>query len=98
MRPPFVAALFRASVMAPRADVNRKLTAKGSIMASALSMQGSAHGGDMADVDVRDRRAPGSTETRWARLYFDDWVASEGLELLKGYKVDDVYTVPLRWW
>ena len=34
----------------------------------------------------------------WNRLFFDDWVAREGLELLRGYKVDDVFTVELKPW
>src|SRR5947209_497863 len=39
-----------------------------------------------------------AAERRWHRLYFDEWVASEGLELLRGYKIDDVRTTPLRYW
>jgi quercetin dioxygenase-like cupin family protein len=35
---------------------------------------------------------------QWNRLYFDEWVAREGLDLIRGYKVDDVYTVPLKPW
>lgn len=34
----------------------------------------------------------------WHRLYFDEWVAREGLDLVRGYKIDDVSTVPLRYW
>ena len=37
-------------------------------------------------------------ERRWHRLYFDDWAASEGLELIHGYKIENVYEVPLRHW
>jgi quercetin dioxygenase-like cupin family protein len=37
-------------------------------------------------------------ERRWHRLYFDDWVAAEGLDLIHGYKIDDVHSVPLRPW
>ena len=37
-------------------------------------------------------------ERRWHRLYFDDWVASEGLELIHGYKIENVHDVPLRHW
>ncbi len=40
----------------------------------------------------------GEQQRRWHRLYFDDWVASEGLDLLRGYKIDDVLTVPLKYW
>jgi mannose-6-phosphate isomerase-like protein (cupin superfamily) len=35
---------------------------------------------------------------QWNRLYFDEWVAREGLDLIRGYKVDNVYTVPLKPW
>ncbi len=35
---------------------------------------------------------------QWNRLYYDEWVAREGLELVRGYKVDNVYTAPLRPW
>jgi mannose-6-phosphate isomerase-like protein (cupin superfamily) len=35
---------------------------------------------------------------QWNRLYFDEWVAREGLDLLHGTKVDDVYTTPLKYW
>src|SRR4051812_19541266 len=34
----------------------------------------------------------------WHRLYYDDWVAREGLELIHGHRVDDVFTPPLRYW
>lgn len=37
-------------------------------------------------------------DSKWNRLYYDDWVAREGLELIRGYAVDDVYTVPLKPW
>ncbi|HLG72666.1 MAG TPA: cupin domain-containing protein [Chloroflexota bacterium] len=38
------------------------------------------------------------SERRWHRLYFDEWVESEGLELIRGYKIEDVHSVPLRPW
>ncbi|HZT09165.1 MAG TPA: ethanolamine ammonia lyase-activating protein [Chloroflexota bacterium] len=34
----------------------------------------------------------------WHRLYYDDWVAREGLELIRGHRVEDVFTQPLRYW
>jgi mannose-6-phosphate isomerase-like protein (cupin superfamily) len=37
-------------------------------------------------------------QQQWNRLYFDEWVGREGLELIRGYKVDNVYTVPLKPW
>jgi quercetin dioxygenase-like cupin family protein len=37
-------------------------------------------------------------EQRWHRLYFDEWVEREGLDLLRGYKVDNLYTLPLKYW
>ncbi|HLY66232.1 MAG TPA: ethanolamine ammonia lyase-activating protein [Chloroflexota bacterium] len=37
-------------------------------------------------------------DQQWSRLFFDDWVAREGLDLLRGYKVDDVYSVELKPW
>jgi quercetin dioxygenase-like cupin family protein len=37
-------------------------------------------------------------EQRWNRLYFDEWVAREGLDLIRGWKVDNVYTMPLKPW
>jgi hypothetical protein len=37
-------------------------------------------------------------EQQWNRLYFDEWVAREGLDLIRGWNVDDVYTVPLKPW
>jgi uncharacterized RmlC-like cupin family protein len=37
-------------------------------------------------------------EQQWNRLYYDEWVAREGLELIRGHRVADVYTVPLRPW
>lgn len=51
----------------------------------------------MADV-LDGKISPDSPAPRWNCLYFDDWVAAEGLDLLRGYLVDDVYTVPLKWW
>ena len=41
---------------------------------------------------------PPMAERRWHSLFFDDWVAQEGLDLIRGWKVDDVYTVPLKYW
>jgi uncharacterized RmlC-like cupin family protein len=35
---------------------------------------------------------------KWNSLYFREWVAREGLDLIGGYKVDDIYTVPLKPW
>lgn len=35
---------------------------------------------------------------RWNQIYYEDWVAREGLDLIRGYVVDNVYTVPLRPW
>ena len=37
-------------------------------------------------------------EQWWHRLHFDDWVAKEGLELIRGHTVRNVYTQPLRPW
>ncbi|MBM2810322.1 MAG: Gentisate 1,2-dioxygenase [Chloroflexi bacterium] len=34
----------------------------------------------------------------WHRFHYEDWVTREGLELLRGRQVDDVFTVPLRYW
>lgn len=31
-------------------------------------------------------------------LYYDQWVAREGLDLIRGYAVDNVYTLPLKYW
>jgi uncharacterized RmlC-like cupin family protein len=40
----------------------------------------------------------GQSAQQWNRLYFDEWVAREGLDLVRGFKVDDVYSVPLKPW
>ena len=32
------------------------------------------------------------------RLYYEEWVEREGLELIRGYSVDNVYTMPLQPW
>ncbi|HLY64054.1 MAG TPA: cupin domain-containing protein [Chloroflexota bacterium] len=37
-------------------------------------------------------------ERRWHQLYFEDWVAREGLELVGGHRVGNIYTMPLRGW
>jgi quercetin dioxygenase-like cupin family protein len=37
-------------------------------------------------------------DKQWNRLYFDEWVAREGLDLLRGTLVPNVYTVPLKYW
>ncbi|HEX6512526.1 MAG TPA: cupin domain-containing protein [Chloroflexota bacterium] len=37
-------------------------------------------------------------ERRWHQLYFEDWVAREGLDLIRGHRVDDIYTLPLKDW
>ena len=42
--------------------------------------------------------ATGNGQGGWNRLYFDEWVAREGLDLIRGYKVDNVYTVELKPW
>ncbi len=43
-------------------------------------------------------KSNGREAPRWNSLYFEDWVATEGQELLRGHIVDNVYAVPLRWW
>ena len=35
---------------------------------------------------------------QWNQLYYDNWAAREGLDLIRGYKVEDVFTVPLKPW
>lgn len=37
-------------------------------------------------------------EQKWNVLYFEEWVKKEGLELIRGYKVDNVFIQPLRPW
>ena len=37
-------------------------------------------------------------ERWWHRFHYEDWVAREGLELIRGHRVDNVFTVPLRHW
>ncbi len=37
-------------------------------------------------------------EQQWNRLYFDEWVKKEGLDLIRGHKVDNVFTQPLKPW
>src|SRR4051794_1237578 len=34
----------------------------------------------------------------WHRFHYEDWVAREGLELIRGHRVDNIFTVPLRHW
>src|SRR5687768_11734641 len=48
-------------------------------------------------VRTGEERSP-MAEQQWNRLYFDEWVAREGLDLLRGTRVDDVYSVPLKPW
>jgi uncharacterized RmlC-like cupin family protein len=40
----------------------------------------------------------GQSQQQWNRLYFDEWVAREGLDLIRGTHVENVYTVPLKPW
>jgi quercetin dioxygenase-like cupin family protein len=37
-------------------------------------------------------------DTEWNRLYYDSWVKNEGIDLFKGYKIDNVFTQPLKPW
>jgi mannose-6-phosphate isomerase-like protein (cupin superfamily) len=37
-------------------------------------------------------------EQLWNQLYFDNWVAREGLDLITGHFVKDVYHMPLKPW
>jgi hypothetical protein len=32
------------------------------------------------------------------RFVYDEWVANEGLDLIRGFKVENVYTIPLKPW
>jgi quercetin dioxygenase-like cupin family protein len=34
----------------------------------------------------------------WHRFHYEDWVAREGLELIQGHRVENVFTTPLRYW
>lgn len=38
------------------------------------------------------------TEQKWNVLYFEEWVKKEGLDLIRGHKVENVYTHPLKPW
>ncbi|MCH8055891.1 MAG: cupin domain-containing protein [Deltaproteobacteria bacterium] len=29
---------------------------------------------------------------------YDEWASSQGIDVLKGYFIEDVYTLPLKWW
>ena len=29
---------------------------------------------------------------------YDDWVASQGIDVFKGYFIEDLNTLPLKWW
>jgi quercetin dioxygenase-like cupin family protein len=40
----------------------------------------------------------GQSQQQWNRLYFDEWVAREGIDLLRGTHVENVYTTPLKPW
>ena len=35
---------------------------------------------------------------QWDLMFYNDWVRREGLELIEGYEVMDVFNVPLRPW
>ncbi len=37
-------------------------------------------------------------EREWHQLYFDKWVEREGIDLIRGHKVDDIYSLPLKEW
>jgi len=37
-------------------------------------------------------------EVKWNCLYFDEWVKKEELDLIRGHKIDNVYTEPLKPW
>jgi mannose-6-phosphate isomerase-like protein (cupin superfamily) len=52
----------------------------------------------VAETNGHVAQANGQAAPQWNRLYYDEWVAREGLDLIRGYKVDDVYTVPLKPW
>jgi quercetin dioxygenase-like cupin family protein len=38
------------------------------------------------------------SETKWNVLYFEEWVKKEGLDLIRGNRVDNVYAQPLKPW
>jgi hypothetical protein len=29
---------------------------------------------------------------------YDQWIASQGIDIVRGFFVDDLYTTPLKWW
>ena len=37
-------------------------------------------------------------EMKWNCLFYDEWVKKEGLDLIRGHKIDDVFTQPLKPW
>src|SRR4030095_3880892 len=47
---------------------------------------------------VRRDKQMQDSERWWHRFHYEDWVAREGLELIRGHRVDNVFTVPLRHW
>lgn len=38
------------------------------------------------------------SEAKWNVLYFEEWVKKEGLDLIRGHRIEDVYTQPLKPW
>ena len=29
---------------------------------------------------------------------YDQWIASQGIDIVRGFFVEDLYTTPLKWW
>ena len=38
------------------------------------------------------------SDAKWNVLYFEEWVKKEELDLIRGHKVDNVFTQPLKPW
>jgi uncharacterized RmlC-like cupin family protein len=38
------------------------------------------------------------SEIKWNCLYFEEWVKKEGLDLVRGHRIENVYTEPLKPW
>ena len=51
-------------------------------------------------ADAGRRPAYDKVDRKAEVLYtpYDRWIASQGIDIIRGFFVEDLYTVPLKWW
>jgi len=52
----------------------------------------------MAEVGTRPSYENVDRKVEVLDTPYDRWISSQGIDVIRGFFVDDLYTIPLKWW